>query len=489
MLRRVINATFMVACVAVQVFAQLRTKTESFDEDPGWEGINNRSAHTRPPMTVRQDFGYSRTSHAGGEAGEIGGFITPAAETAYYATPVPTATFNDKLSASGTLACPDGAFHLLLGFFNAKTVNEWRTPNTLALRLNGRGQFFYAYPEFLTSKWRIGALDDPRSKGFGILNQRGRETMHEFPSGGAVLKWSITYDPNGNDGKPILSATIGDQTSVSFPDPKYIADGATFNRFGILNIMKSADTGGEIYIDNLVLNGQRQTFDQDPKWEGRNNRATYESRDLRFYFDFGFSPTHFAGGKSKGELGGVIFRGDCRAAQTMAAYGDRVGPLTLDKPFKASGKLAFTRGVTDSGGMIGFFHSKHSMEVSNRQDSGAPKCLIEMVIEGPSMEGFFVYPSYRMNGDLEGQNARDPNPLRIYPDGKPHDWSLEYEPAAAEGRGRITVTLDGRSVHCDLREGHKDPNTTFDRFGIVTSWIDGNSVNAYFDDITYTVSQ
>ena len=35
---------------------------------------------------------------------------------------------------------------------------------------------------------------------------------------------------------------------------------------------------------------------------------------------------------------GVMFRGDCRAADTMAYYGDKVGPLTLDRPFKASGK-------------------------------------------------------------------------------------------------------------------------------------------------------
>ncbi len=31
--------------------------------------------------------------------------------------------------------------------------------------------------------------------------------------------------------------------------------------------------------------------------------------------------------------------------------------------------------------------------------------------------------------------------------------------------------------------------TTFDRFGIVTSWIDGNSQNVYLDDITYTCAQ
>ena len=475
--------------LSAQAFGQPGTKTEHFDQDPGWTGINHRSASTRPPVTVRQDFGYSRTSHAGGDAGEIGGFVTPAAETAYYATPIPTATFNDKLSASGTLACPDGEYHLLLGFFNADTVNEWRTPNTIALRLNGRGEFFYVYPEFLTSKWRIGALDDPRGKGFGTRDERGREKMQEFPSGGAVHKWSITYDPKGNDGKPILTATIGDRTSVSFPDPKYIADGATFNRFGILSMMKSADTGGEIYIDNLVLNGQPQGFDQDPKWEGRNNRATYESRNVRFHFDFGFTPTQFAGGKARGEIGGVMFRGDCRSADTMASYGDKVGPLTIDKPLKASGKLAFTRGVTDSSAMLGFYHSAKTREVSNRQDSGTPKCFVGFVLEGPSMEGFFLYPVYRMDGDAQGHNARAADPLRIYPDGKSHDWTLEYDPAAADGRGRITVTLDGKAVHCDLADGHKATGATFDRFGICTSWIDGNSVDAYYDDITYTVSQ
>jgi hypothetical protein len=148
-----------------------------------------------------------------------------------------------------------------------------------------------------------------------------------------------------------------------------------------------------------------------------------------------------------------------------------------------------TRGVTDSSAMIGFYHSAKSREVSNRQDSGTPKCVVAMVLEGPSMEGFYAYPVYRLDGDQEGHNARDAKPLRIYPDGKSHDWAMEYDPAANESRGRITLTLDGRSIHCDLPPGHRAAGATFDRFGIVTSWIDGNSVDAYIDDVTYTVSQ
>ena len=58
-------------------------RTERFDRDPHWDGSNNR-AQSPGPRTVRQDFGYSRTAHAGGKPGELGGFISPAAEPAYY---------------------------------------------------------------------------------------------------------------------------------------------------------------------------------------------------------------------------------------------------------------------------------------------------------------------------------------------------------------------------------------------------------------------
>ena len=39
----------------------------------------------------------------------------------------------------------------------------------------------------------------------------------------------------------------------------------------------------------------------------------------------------------------------------------------------------------------------------------------------------------------------------------------------------------------DLKEGDKARSTQFDRFGIITTWIDGNSQNVYWDDITFTV--
>ena len=45
-----------------------------------------------------------------------------------------------------------------------------------------------------------------------------------------------------------------------------------------------------------------------------------------------------------------------------------------------------------------------------------------------------------------------------------------------------TVTLDGKSVGMDLPQGDKSGDTRFDRFGIVTPWIDGNGQVVYFDE-------
>jgi hypothetical protein len=127
-------------------------RTEHFDKDPAWHGHNNR-AKTPEPRQILQAFGYSRTAHVGG-AGEIGGLVTPAGEPVYYAKEIPQRTFNDPLSASGKFICAKGAFHVLLGFFNSSTVNEWRTPNSVVLRLQGRGGFFFAYVEYCTSRGR-----------------------------------------------------------------------------------------------------------------------------------------------------------------------------------------------------------------------------------------------------------------------------------------------------------------------------------------------
>lgn len=48
--------------------------------------------------------------------------------------------------------------------------------------------------------------------------------------------------------------------------------------------------------------------------------------------------------------------------------------------------------------------------------------------------------------------------------------------------------LDGQAVTLDLSASHRPIGGHFDRFGIITTHIDGNGQTVYFDDLTYTVA-
>jgi hypothetical protein len=413
----------------------------------------------------------------------VGGQIQPAGETAYYGTAISTLTFDDAFTASGTLNVGTGEVHAQLGFFNADTVNEWRTPNTVTMRILGRSdQSFFAYSGYGTQLWRAGenAFLDGSSE-------------HHFADGpGNTYNWSLSYNPAGNGGGGQISTTLGGATIVTNLDPGHRTDGATFNRFGLLDVSKSADSPGAIWIDNLTVNGVTNNFSSDPHWEGVNNQNTYLTTNIRANFDFGYSATNHAGGQSAGEMGGQIFRGDSRTefnGSHMAFYGDRLDQtLTLHDPLHASGKVGFDRGVSDSTTLIGFFHSTDSIHNSDSQISGIPENFVGAVIEGPSSEGFYFYPAYGVDQEGAASSGRgSPTPPHIYPNGDSHSWSLDYDPTAG-AFGRIVVMLDGQPVTLDLSAAHWQTGAHFDRFGIITTHVDGNGQTVYFDDLTYTVA-
>ena len=139
-------------------------RRQSFDSEPGWDGYHHRPT-VAVGQLVRQDFGFSPTRHArGAAAGELGGRITPAAEPAYVAKRLATKSLQDRLVASGTFLAEGRQFHVLLGFFHRETLNTWRAANTIALRLYGRGDVFYAYVEYATARWRADDHDGGRSQ-------------------------------------------------------------------------------------------------------------------------------------------------------------------------------------------------------------------------------------------------------------------------------------------------------------------------------------
>jgi hypothetical protein len=203
-------------------------REENFDHEPATrEGINNRNTHFAP-RTVTQDFGYSpATSHAGGQPGEVGGKINPAGEAAYYGYRLPKpVTLDQPLSVSGRMFVPAGPGHFLLGFFNANTLNGWRTPNTLVVRINGRGDAFHCHLEYCTSRWRAGA---------GVIGEAvpGERIDAKLMSCAQVYEWRLTYDPGGAQGNGQITVSLDSQTCTLDLKPGARAIGASFDRFGI----------------------------------------------------------------------------------------------------------------------------------------------------------------------------------------------------------------------------------------------------------------
>jgi hypothetical protein len=467
--------------VAAGIFRQDGLRTQSFDQDPDWDGHQNRLAE-KVSREVKQDFGWSRTAHAGGASGEVGGLVSPAWEPAYYAKKIPATTFDQRLTASGTLNCTGRKFHVLLGFFNSGTLGAWRAPNSISLRLQGRGDHFYCYVEYATARFRAGG-DSP--KGFAQRDPATeRLTMRHFPLG-KVIRWTLEYDPAGNGGKGTVNVTLDGQEAVCNLGDGHKQDGARFDRFGLQNVMKSVDDAGEVWFDDVTVQGERDDFSRDPKWEGVGNRRAFTSKRVRPAFDYGWSPTNYAGGKGPGELGGINFRGDGRYADKIGYYGDRLETLDLTKPIRASGRICLRRAASDSTTLIGFFHSKESATVRDEQKSSWPYPFVGAVVEGPSPEGFFLYPAHRLTQG-EFSNSRAENSPYIYPDGRSHAWTLEYTPGSP---GMLRVTLDGKGGEFKIDETLQRSGARFDRFGIISTVIDGNGQEIYFDDLTYTCKQ
>jgi hypothetical protein len=453
---------FLVFGLTAALSTNAATRQESFDrEPPNWEGINNRNRHFELKEVI-QDFGYNAEKRA------IGGRIQPAGEPAYYAYRLPKPlTFDSSFNAEGRIYMAEGGGHFMLAFFNTNTINEWRTPNSLGARMNGRGETFHCHLEYCTARWRAGAGV------VGVIVPGERIDAKNVPSGNWYA-WKIDYTPGR------ATMTLNDDKAEMEVIKEHLADSATFTHFGLLSLIKTWDSGSDAWIDDLKINGVRVDFSADPKWDAFQNRRKYVSGDTRPRFDFGWSSTHYAKGKMAGELGGLIFRGDCREPARMAAYGDRIGTLALKTALRARGKVCMIRGITDSTASIGFYNAASSMKSNPSQKDSIPMDYLGINIEGPSSEGFFFYPVFRGRGDGKAGASKAP---RIYPDSKPRDWFLEYDPE----KRRITVGLDNQTCTMDLTSSDVETGATFDRFGICTPWIDGNSVTVFFDDLEYTV--
>ncbi len=156
--------------------------TESFDRDPGWEGMYNRVEASDPP-TVKQDFGWTPAGAAGPSGGKIGGTIWKSTTPAWYGMPLdPPLSYRDKFSASGKIkVMPDSGRGdvAYLGFFN-HARQGWRAWSSMAMRIGSNGETTSFYIDYMSGKWGEGAA----------------EMECEIPADGTEHAWRFSYDPD-----------------------------------------------------------------------------------------------------------------------------------------------------------------------------------------------------------------------------------------------------------------------------------------------------
>ena len=467
------------AAVADDVAGPPTTRQETFGADPQWEGFRNRLL--RPPLPVtRQDFGYRTTNRAGGKnRGEIGGIVERSTVAAYYGRRIAPRTLDHRLRASGKLVVPraDGGSGVMIGWFN-ESSRGWRTPNSLAFRVDGNGGKYWVFYEYGTRNYRTGgggAYEGPRYQ---------TTPTPPFAVGDTVRTWSLDYDPQGAGGDGLLRFRIDDRTYELALAPGHRTEGATFDRFGIWNV-QAPGARIELYLDDLLIDGQRETFDDDPGWEAMGNDVEFVERVIRPFHDFGFSDTEHCG-RGSGEIGGIVFRDE-----RPAFYGTPVGQLSLDDELRAGGKIVLRKAGSDSGVYIGWFGGGDKRNNETPEHEARQRSYLAIMVEGPSRVGHFFRPSYSTSSGVgltasgEGADGKAAWPV-IRPDGQVHDWSLHYRPGGADGRGRIEVTFDGETHTMDLPPGHRQIGASFDRFGIFNIQSGGHHVEVYLDDVSFT---
>jgi hypothetical protein len=458
-----------------------REVRQTFDTDPQWDGFRNRLLPRQLPL-VRQDFGYSATNFAGGKSkGEIGGRVQRAHRRAYYAKKIQPKTLHDKLFVSGRFAVThaEGGSGAMIGWFNDKQSQGWRTPSSFAVRIDGNGGKYWIFFEYGTSDYGTGG-------GGAFEGDRYQTTpTPPFLADGTIHEWSLEYNPNDADKRGSITLRIDDRVYTVPLAEGHKLQNATFDRFGIWNPQTAGDYL-DVYFDDLKIDGSEESFDNDPKWATDGNPVEYEQRVWRPYHEIGYTPTSYAGGK-KGEIGGIMFRDE----QPMY-YADHIAPFSLNDELKASGRIVLRSAGADSAMWLGFFGSDAKRNKSTPEYERRQTDYLGILLEGPSRVGHYFragYSTSKANGDAPmNEGAPDERPV-IRPDGSVHTWSLHYDPHGADARGRITVTFDKTTHHLDLKDGERAENAAFDRFGFFNVQAGGHHVEAYVDDVTYSKSR
>ena len=72
----------------------------------------------------------------------------------------------------------------------------------------------------------------------------------------------------GRGGQWPADVLLDDKTAICPIVKEHRVDGAIFTHFGLLPVLKTWDSPGEVWIDDVTINGEQFDFSEDPEWEG-----------------------------------------------------------------------------------------------------------------------------------------------------------------------------------------------------------------------------
>jgi len=223
----------IVTVMAVSTAAIAVTATETFDT-----GLGKFDLVVNVPGGDN-DFGFSNTSYAGGDAGELGGTIARSDVARYVAdgTLGGTLTTNDEIKMSGQFKLNNINFNgrFFFGYFNTANIADFERPSP------GLGLWFYEPGGGSGDSFRLRICAGGEATGTG-------DPPHAPQN--LVVNFNLTLTPSGNnDGSGSISANInGAEVTVNVR-----ANEDVYNAFGLVVGFVGSSRPDKVtaYFDNL----------------------------------------------------------------------------------------------------------------------------------------------------------------------------------------------------------------------------------------------
>ena len=228
-------------------------------------------------------------------------------------------------------------------------------------------------------------------------------------------------------------------------------------------------------------------FDGDPKWDAVNNRIVPE-RVAMVTQDFGYRP-------DKGDIGGRLQR-----AAKPAYYAKKIEPKTFDDKLSASGTFTLEKSTSACQMFFGWFNADqpgttgrppNSLGIELGGENSGARLAVRMLNSANQTTGTFVTRFERYRTPEEKAIMR-PTPIKA--DGTRYTWTLDYDPASADGKGQIRFMVksdaktpqdfENKPFVVDLPAGFKQTGATLDRFGFLNGTKPGGPMWVSMDDVT-----